>query len=207
MVKVENGKAAREDIPDFLDRSGTQEALESLLDLSWTDPALGVQDVAWWPEENAEGELGVNKKWGAEVLTVNAERKVVVVTRKQVAMTAAEKAARDELIAADWADQIAARRWQVETGGTTVAGVQVNTERDSQALLTGAAFAATLDPAYHIKWKSATGFVDLTGEQVIGLASQVRAFVQACFNREAELLGFVADGSITAEMLEEGWPN
>lgn len=108
--------------------------------------------------------------------------------------------------APDWPALIAARRWQVETGGTTVAGVQVNTERDSQALLTGAAFAATLDPAYHIKWKVATGFVDLTGEQVIGLASQVRAFVQACFNREAELLGFVADGSITAEMLEEGWP-
>ena len=105
-----------------------------------------------------------------------------------------------------WTDKIAARRYQVETGGTTVEGVQVNTERDSQALLTGAAFAATLDPAYHIKWKAATGFVDLTGEQVIGLASQVRAFVQACFNREAELLGFVADGSITAEMLEEGWP-
>ena len=105
-----------------------------------------------------------------------------------------------------WTDKIAARRWQVETGGTTVEGVQVNTERDSQALLTGAAFAATLDPAYRIKWKAATGFVELTGEQVIGLASQVRAFVQACFNREAELLGFVADGSITAEMLEEGWP-
>ena len=106
----------------------------------------------------------------------------------------------------DWPALIAARRYQAETGGTTVEGVQVNTERDSQALLTGAAFAATLDPAYHIKWKAATGFVDLTGEQVISLASQVRAFVQACFNREAELLGFVADGSITAEMLEEGWP-
>ncbi|MGO3564482.1 DUF4376 domain-containing protein [Pseudomonas helleri] len=108
--------------------------------------------------------------------------------------------------APDWPALIATRRWQVETGGTTVAGVQVNTERDSQALLTGAAFAATLDPAYHIKWKAATGFVDLTGEQVIGLASQARAFVQACFNREAVLLGAVADGSITAEMLEEGWP-
>ena len=105
-----------------------------------------------------------------------------------------------------WTDKIAARRWQVETGGTTVEGVQVNTERDSQALLTGAAFAASLDPNYQIKWKAATGFVELTGAQVIDLASQVRAFVQACFNREAELLGAVADGSITAEMLEEGWP-
>ena len=109
--------------------------------------------------------------------------------------------------APDWPVLIAARRYQVETGGTTVEGVQVNTERDSQALLTGAAFAATLDPAYHIKWKAATGFVDLTGEQVIGLSSQVRAFVQVCFNREAELLEAVDAGLITAEMLEEGWPS
>ncbi|MGO3031239.1 DUF4376 domain-containing protein [Pseudomonas helleri] len=109
--------------------------------------------------------------------------------------------------APDWPALIAARRRLAETSGTTVAGVQVNTERDSQALLTSAAFAATLDPAYHIKWKAATGFVDLTGEQILGIASQVRAFVQACFNREAELLGFVADGTITAEMLEEGWPS
>ena len=206
MVKVENNTATREPIPDFLDRKDTPEARASLLDLSWTDPALGVQDAAWWPEEDTSGELGMNKKWGAEVLTLDTERKVVLVKRKQVAMTAGEKAARDEEVTAQWADQIAARRFQVETGGVTVEGVQINTERDSQSLLTGAAFAASLDPGYHIKWKAATGFVDLTGEQILGIASQVRAFVQACFNREAELLGAVADRSITAEMLEEGWP-
>lgn len=206
MVKVENGIATREPVPHFLDRSGTPQALASLLDLSWTDPALGVQGVAWWPEENTDVELGANKKWGAEVLTLDADRRVVVVTHKQVAMTAAEKAARDSEQIAYWSDLIAARRYQAETGGTTVGGVPINTERDSQALLTGAAFAATLDPDYHIKWKTSAGFVDLTGDQILGIASQVRAFVQACFNREAELLGAVADGSITAEMLEEGWP-
>ena len=106
----------------------------------------------------------------------------------------------------DWPALIAARRFQAETGGAVVEGLAVNTERDSQSLLTGAAFAASLDPDYRIKWKTASGFAELTGEQVIALATAVRAFVQACFNREAELLGFVADGSITAEMLEEGWP-
>lgn len=206
MIKVENGIATREPVPHFLDQSGTPQALASLLDLSWTDPQFGVQNAAWWPEEDVSGELGTNKKWGAEALTLDVERKVVKVSRKQVAMTAAEKAARDEEVTAQWADQIAARRFQVETGGVTVEGVQINTDRDSQSLLTGAAFAASLDPGYHIKWKAATGFVDLTGEQILGIASQVRAFVQACFNREAELLGAVADGSITAEMLEEGWP-
>ncbi len=206
MIKVQNNTATREPVPYFLDQSDTPQALASLLDLSWTDPQFGVQNAAWWPEEDVSGELGPNKKWGAEVLTLDAERKVVLVKRKQVAMTAGEKAARDELIAAQWADQIAARRFQVETGGVTVAGVKLNTERDSQSLLTGAAFAASIDPDYRIKWKAETGFVDLTGEQVMGIASQVRAFVQACFNREAELLGAVADGSITAQMLEEGWP-
>ena len=202
MVKVENNIAIREPIPAFL----VGLLPESLLDLSWTDPQLGVQSAAWWPEEDQSGDLAANKKWGAETLTPDADRKVVIVKRKQVAMTKAEIAERDEAVTAAWMDQIAARRYQVETGGTTVEGVQVNTERDSQALLTGAAFAATLDPAYHIKWKAATGFVDLTAQQIIGVASAVRAFVQACFNREAELLGAVADGSITAEMLEEGWP-
>ena len=206
MIKVENGIATREPVPHFLDQSGTPQALASLLDLSWTDPQFGVQNAAWWPEEDVSGELGTNKKWGAEALTLDVERKVVKVSRKQVAMTAAEKAARDEEVTAQWADQIAARRFQVETGGVTVEGVQINTDRDSQSLLTGAAFAASLDPGYHIKWKAATGFVDLTGEQILGIASQVRAFVQACFNREAELLGAVVDGSITAEMLEGGWP-
>ena len=202
IIKVKDGVASREPIPAFL-----QGLLpESLSDLSWTDPALGVQDCAWWPEEDASGELGTNRKWGAEVLTLDAERQVVLVTRKQVAMTAAEKAARDSAIAAEWAGRIAARRFQAETGGVIVEGIQVNTERDSQALLTGAAFAASLDPEYQIKWKAATGFVDLTAQQIIGVASAVRAFVQACFNREADLLGAVADGSITAEMMEEGWP-
>ena len=100
-MKIENGKAVREPVPDFLDRSGTPEAIAALADLSWTDPSLGVQKLAWWPEEDVSGELGTNKKWGAEVLTLDAERQVVLVTRKQVAMTAAEKAARDALIQAE----------------------------------------------------------------------------------------------------------
>lgn len=101
MIKVKDGVATREPIPDFLDRSGTPEAIAALADLSWTWEGHGIQDCAWWPEENTEGELGTNKKWGAEVFTLDTERKVVKVARKQVAMTAAEKAARDALIQAE----------------------------------------------------------------------------------------------------------
>ncbi|WP_282361233.1 DUF4376 domain-containing protein [Pseudomonas sp. PS01300] len=198
MVKIKNSLATREPIPAFLIGLTS----ESLADLSWTDPNLGVQDCAWWPEESGDGELASGMKWGAETLTPDLERKVVIVTHEQVPLSDEEKAA----IAEAWAQRIADRRFQAETGGTVVEGLSVNTERDSQSLLTGAAFAASLDPEYRIKWKTASGFVELTGEQVIALASAVRAHVQACFDREADLLAAVADGSITGEMLEEGWP-
>ncbi|MDM9594733.1 DUF4376 domain-containing protein [Pseudomonas guariconensis] len=198
MVKVKNGIATREPIPAFL----IGLAPESLADLSWTDPQLGVQDCAWWPEDSADGELAAGMKRGTEILTPDLERQVVIVTHEQAPLSDEERAA----LAATWAQRIADRRFQAETGGAVVEGLAVNTERDSQSLLTGAAFAASLDPEYRIKWKTASGFVELTGAQVIALASAVRAHVQACFDREAELLAAVADGSITAEMLEQGWP-
>lgn len=102
---------------------------------------------------------------------------------------------------------IAARRWQAETAGITVNGIAIDTGRDSQALITGAAVSAMLDPSYALRWKTPDGFVDLTGDQVIGVATAVRAHVQAAFDREAELLDSLADGTYTEAMLEEGWPD
>ncbi|MFT2184386.1 DUF4376 domain-containing protein [Pseudomonas putida] len=106
----------------------------------------------------------------------------------------------------EMSQQIASRRWQAEVAGIDIGGIRIDTGRDSQALITGATVQAMLDPSYTLRWKTPAGFVDLTAEQIIGVATAARAHVQACFNREAELLGFVADGSITAEMLEQGWP-
>ena len=101
---------------------------------------------------------------------------------------------------------IAARRYDAEVAGITLNGLQINTDDRSKLLINGAALEATIDPAYTMQWKTPTGFVDLTGEQVIGIARAVRAHVQACFDRESELLTAVADGSITDQMLQEGWP-
>lgn len=111
-----------------------------------------------------------------------------------------------ELSPERWADLIAARRYQAETAGITVEDMAVATDDRSQALITGAALQALIDPEYSLQWKTATGFVQLTGQQILALASTVRAHVQACFDREAELQAAVADGSINAELLEQGWP-
>ncbi len=92
MIKVHDNIVTREPLPLFL--RGLRP--ESLLDLSWTDPALGVSDAAWWPEENGDGELPADHKWGDEILTLDVERKVVIVTHEVVPLTAEEIAERDE---------------------------------------------------------------------------------------------------------------
>lgn len=104
------------------------------------------------------------------------------------------------------ADDIAARRWQAETSGININGLIVETDDRSKLLISGAALDAVIDPDYTMQWKTPGGFVELTGAQVISVARAVRAHVQACFDREAELLAALEDGTLTEAMLEQGWP-
>ena len=78
MIKIQNNTALREPLPTFL--RGLRP--ESLLDLSWTDPQLGVQDSAWWPEQQNWPDLSEGERYTDEVLTLDHERKVVVSTRQ-----------------------------------------------------------------------------------------------------------------------------
>lgn len=202
MIKVQSNIATREPLPSFL--RGL--APESLADLSWTDPALGVSDCAWWPEDDQSPALGEFERYGDETLTVDAERRVVVVVREVVPWAAEEIEAAKAERRAEMAQQIADRRWQAEVAGITVNGMAVATDRDSQALITGAALAAMRDPAYVCRWKTAGGFVELNAEQLTAVADTVRAHVQACFDREAALLAELDAGTLTPELIETGWP-
>lgn len=111
-----------------------------------------------------------------------------------------------EPVVIDWPAVIAARRWAAEVAGVDIAGIHVDTDDRSKLLINGAALEAMIDPGYVMKWKAAEGFVELDGTQVISVARAVRAHVQACFDREADLLAAAEEGIITADMLEEGWP-
>ena len=79
---------------------------------------------------------------------------------------------------------MAAYRYAAETAGIVVDGAFVRTDRESQALLTGAALSALDDPEYKIYWKAENGWVELTAPQIKVIARAVRAHVQACFDRE-----------------------
>ena len=109
--------------------------------------------------------------------------------------------------APDWPALIATRRWLAETSGTTFGGMPIDTDDRSKLLINGAALRADRSADYVLRWKTSEGFVDLPAAQVLAIADAVSEHVQLCFDREDALLSAVADGSITTEMLEDGWPN
>ena len=118
----------------------------------------------------------------------------------------AELKARDAKAKAQLLGQIANTRYQHEIAGTVYNSTHVETTRESRAMLLPVAFAASLDNTYTSKWKSTDGFIQLTSTQILGLASTVRAYVQACFDRESVLISAVTGGTFDAAMLAEGWP-
>ena len=80
--------------------------------------------------------------------------------------------------------EIAAARYAAEVAGVTVGGVPVRTDRESQALITGAALKATQDATYTCRWKTESGFVTLDAATIIAVADAVRSHVQGCFDAE-----------------------
>ena len=98
-------------------------------------------------------------------------------------------------------------RWQRETGGVEVAGHTIDTSREAQSLLMGAAFAAQMEgEGYEVKWKARDGWVLLTGPEITALARAVRAHVQAAFDAEASVAQQIEAGTITTlDALEAAW--
>jgi hypothetical protein len=83
-------------------------------------------------------------------------------------------------------------RYAREVGGITVGGVPISTDRESQAMLTGAHSFVAANSEATIRWKSDAGFVTLDAAQITALALAVGAHVQACFAREADVTGLIS---------------
>ena len=97
--------------------------------------------------------------------------------------------------------EIASARFVAETSGIN----GIKTDRESQALITGAALAAFADPDYTCQWKTEAGFVSLDSVQIKAVAQAVRAHVQSCFDREAELLPLIEAATSPEELGGIAW--
>jgi hypothetical protein len=104
------------------------------------------------------------------------------------------------------ADQLKARlvsyaalaRYAKEIGGTTIGGMQVATDRDSQAMVNGAFAAAKDDATFTTTWKAADGtWVPLDNATILAVGRGVKAHVNSCFATEASVSGQIASGAIT----------
>ena len=133
--------------------------------------------------------------------------KLIDLTPEEIAaLTPTLEAAKEQKLAA-----LAAKRFEVETGGTTLNGIPVATDRESVAIITAAYVAAKEDPEYAIRWKAAQGvFVTLDAQTIIATAHAARAHVQTCFDREADLTEAILAAE-TVEALDAidinaGWP-
>lgn len=102
----------------------------------------------------------------------------------------------------------AAKRWQVETGGISVGGASIQTDRASQAMITGAFAYAQANPSASIAFKAGGGFVMLAAADVEAIANAVGAHVQACFAAEAAIVAAIEAGAITTFAAIDGadWP-
>ena len=101
--------------------------------------------------------------------------------------------------------EIAAARWEAETAGIDVNGFTVRTDRESQALITGAALKAMQDNTYSCRWKTESGFVELTALQISAVADAVRSHVQGCFDREADWVRQIKDAETPGEVEKITW--
>ncbi|EEE42850.1 DUF4376 domain-containing protein [Roseibium alexandrii] len=105
-------------------------------------------------------------------------------------------------------EALAAKRWEVETGGLILNGVLIDTSRESQAMINGAYAQAQRKkdaPGYMINFKGRDGWVSLTADQMINIGEAVGDFVQACFDHERSLSDLI-DQSDTSVDINAGWP-
>jgi hypothetical protein len=80
--------------------------------------------------------------------------------------------------------ELAALRYQHETAGITMNGMTIETDRESQALITGAWAAAVINPSVLIDWKGVNGWVQINSTTILLIALDVANHVQACFSTE-----------------------
>lgn len=138
MIKIQNNQLTREALPAFL--LGLQ--TESLRDLSWSDPALGVQDCAWLPEVDQAPPLQQYERYGDETLTLGDN---VVIVMRAVEPWSAEE------IAAD----VEAKRLASIPSQVTMR--QACIQLESAGLLDDVeAIVVTLPRIYQIEWQRAS---------------------------------------------------
>lgn len=163
MIKVKNNTATRAALPAFL--RGL--APESLADLAWTDPQLGVKDEAWWPEVEQSPALGQYERYGDETLTVDAPNRRVIVTRAVVPWSAEEIAQ---------AESEAAERLQADVVAATQARLDAFAQtRKYDGILSACTYATSTVPKFAAEGQYCVAARDATWTKLYDMLAEVES--------------------------------
>jgi len=103
---------------------------------------------------------------------------------------------------------LAAHRYVVETGGVTLGAEEVLTDRESQALLTGAFVSITSGLIPNVEWKLKLGWMTVEAADIAVVAGAVAAHVRKTFAVERvvwEQIGLVADEDLPGFDVLAAW--
>lgn len=87
----------------------------------------------------------------------------------------------------------------MQVSGTTLNGMRIETDPESRGILTAAYFLAKTNPDYTIpNWKIDDGvYATLAANAIIEAGDAVTAFVQRCFDKNADVDKAIMAGAIT----------
>ena len=93
----------------------------------------------------------------------------------------------------------AAERQKKVVAGFDLNGMRIETDADSQRVLTSAYVMAKANPDFKIdNWKIADGvYVALSNEAIIAAGDAVTAYVQSCFDKNKDIDDAILSGAIT----------
>lgn len=113
---------------------------------------------------------------------------------------------------ADMLAQLAARRWQAETGGLSLNAMRIPTDRDTQSRIDQIVKAyADGDLTGGISFKMPFGFVELGEEELRAIKKAGALHIQGCFQREADIAALIGAAETHADLdaidFAHGWPS
>lgn len=107
--------------------------------------------------------------------------------------------------------ELAAYRYDRETSGIVINGMNVDTSRASQSLITGAKQLADVDQGTPVDFKGANGWVVLDSTTISAIAVSVGRYVRGCFSAEKthydNIMGLTSPEEVMAYNIGTGWPS
>ncbi len=183
-INIRTQELSRESIPANL--KGLSAHTLNNLQTALNPVPQNLTDIEYWresPQATVFDEY--TQRLGAEILTVDASKRVVNVTNEVVALTAQEIEATLNAVKSAAKERVTAKRYEVETSGVTLGnGIVVGTDKLSQAMVSSAFNHLGNNPTKTLDWKSVGGWVTIDKAQLDAIADAVGNHVQAAFSNE-----------------------